>query len=118
MELNTRLKELSLRKDELIKAINEEEISNPYLELDEAAGLFARFCQLDIDQLMDRQTLIDAFIDQIIYYEDGSYDIYFTTKGVPKKHRTIKKNNGSNGGSDPGSNTTSNGSPSRKVKES
>ena len=33
-ELNTRLKELSARKDELIRAINEEAISNPYLELD------------------------------------------------------------------------------------
>lgn len=113
-ELNTRLKELSARKDELIRAINEEAISNPYLELDEVAALFARFRQLDIDQLMDRQALVDAFIDKIIYYEDGSYDISFTTKGIPKKHRKIKKDPDSNGGSNnsgTGSNTAPDGSP-------
>lgn len=113
-ELNTRLKELSARKDELIKAINEEAIENPYLELDEVAALFARFRQLDIDQIMDRQALVDAFIDRIIYYEDGSYDIYFTTKGISKKHRKINKNPDSNGGSNnsgTGSNIAPSGSP-------
>ena len=108
------MKELSARKDELIKAINEEAIENPYLELDEVAALFARFRQLDIDQIMDREALVDAFIDRIIYYEDGSYDIYFTTKGISKKHRKINKNPDSNGGSNnsgTGSNIAPSGSP-------
>ena len=90
-ELNTRLKELSARKDELIQAINDETINNPYLELDEVAALFSRFRELDIDQIMDWQSLVDAFIDKIVYYEDGSYDVLFTTQGIPKRQRNIKK---------------------------
>lgn len=113
-ELNTRLNELTARKDELIKAINDETINNPYLEYDEVVALFQRFLSLDIEKLMDRQTLIDAFIDKIVYYDDDTFDVYFTTKGVKRRHKKKKDDSGTNnnqGGSTNGSNTTPNGSP-------
>ncbi len=117
-ELNNRLKELTARKEELIKAINDETINNPFLEYDEVAALFQRFLSLDIEKMMDRQTLIDAFIDKIVYYDDDTFDVYFTTKGVKHRHKKKDNDSGSNNGSGGfgnSSNTTSNGSPLKKI---
>lgn len=117
-ELDNRLKELTARKEELIKAINDETINNPFLEYDEVAALFQRFLSLDIEKMMDRQTLIDAFIDKIVYYDDDTFDVYFTTKGVKHRHKKKDNDSGSNnssGGFGNSSNTTSNGSPLKKI---
>lgn len=98
-ELNTRLKELTASKNELIEQINEETINNPYMELDEVAAMFDRFSQLDFQSLAGKQALINAFISKVVYYRDGSFLVYFTCKEGAKRHR---KNGGGNSGNGDG----------------
>lgn len=44
---------------------------------------------------MDRKTVIDAFIDKIIYHVDDTFDVLFTIKGVKRRHKEKNNDSGS-----------------------
>lgn len=71
--------------------MEQERVDNPYMELDEVAGMFDKFKELDFESLLGKQALITAFISEIVYFEDGSFDVYFNVKEKEKRHQIPKE---------------------------
>ncbi len=66
----TRLEELEASREEILKRIDQEKISNPKVTEEYLEFWFSKFKQLDMSLIEHRRSLIDTFINKIFLYDD------------------------------------------------